>query len=381
MVTARRRSGVACSLCPVAWLVAALTLATGCAAVQSDAQGKAHALQPLRAGTGTALQLQMHSKAIEGSLAGDSPLRDVSVYLPPSYGHTSRRRYPVLYMLHGSGGTHLSYFQEGASTHIPSIADRTLQKGVSREMIIVAPNGNTLFGGSNFSSGATTGDFETFVARELVEFIDANFRTIPQREARGLAGHSMGGYGTLRIGMKHPDVYSAIYVLSSCCIGAASNLSTDAAVIAKFEDWYRNATAMPTSGQQIPSAIRTSVQAAVAWAPNPKRPPLYFDIPFQSGAPIKAVVDRMTANRPLAMVDQYIGNLRKLVIAFDVGDRDFNIAANLAELDRILAAYQVPHSFEIYSGDHNDRIPERFESKVMPFFSQHFARLPDERQR
>lgn len=353
-----------------AWLViGALSVSTACAETRHRPPGD---------DAGTTVQLQVYSKAIEGSSAGDSPTREVSVYLPPSYDSAHRRRYPVLYLLHGGGGTHLTYFREGAGTHIPTIADRTLHAGTSREMIIVSPNGNSVYGGSNYSSGAATGDFETFVAHELVEFIDRNFRTIARREARGLSGHSMGGYGTLRIGMKHPEVYSAIYVMSSCCISPTSNLTTDPTQIAQFENWYNTAIATPTSASEIPAGVpRSNVQAAAAWAPNPQRPPLYFDIPFRDGQQVREVVDRMTSNRPLAMVDQYIDQLRKLDIAFDVGDQDTNIAANLTELDRVLTAYQVPHAFEIYQGNHGNRIPERVEMKVLPFFSQRLEKARD----
>jgi S-formylglutathione hydrolase FrmB len=64
----------------------------------------------------------------------------------------------------------------------------------------------TLHNGSMYSSSVTTGDFELFIARDLVAYVDAHYRTIPERQNRGLVGHSMGGYGATRIGMKHSDV-------------------------------------------------------------------------------------------------------------------------------------------------------------------------------
>ncbi|GAA3626084.1 alpha/beta hydrolase family protein [Nonomuraea rosea] len=319
---------------------------------------------------GTVVRAKVHAKTLEGNLEGDSPDRDVSIYLPPGYKSDRQRRYPVLYMLHGFTETDLSYFGSGAATHIPTLADRTLQAGMSREMIIVTPNAMTVFGGSNYSSGATTGDWESFVAQELVSYIDARFRTIRRPEARGLAGHSMGGYGAMRIGMKHPDVFSALYILSSCCISPTSNIPDTPEEIAAFEAF----TTRPGHYSQIPSSIRTAVAATASWAPNPKNPPLYYDSPFKNGEPQASVLARMTANRPLAMVDQYIGSLKKQDIAFDVGDQDTNIAANLTEFDRILNSYGVPHTFEVYSGNHTNRIPERFETKLLPFFSEHLMR-------
>lgn len=321
-------------------------------------------------GKGTVLRVRVHGTSLEGNLEGDSPDREVSVYLPPGYKSDSQRRYPVLYMLHGFTETDLSYFATDARTNIPVSADRTLDAGTSRQMIIVTPNAMTVYGGSNYSSGATTGDWEAFVSHDLVSYVDRHFRTIPRAAARGLAGHSMGGYGTLRIGMKHPDVFSALYVLSACCISRTSNIPDTPEEMAEFEAF----TERPEDYTQIPSGIRTAVAAAASWAPDPAKPPLYYDSPVKNGELQESVIARMTANRPLAMIDQYIGNLRRQRIAFDVGDQDTNIAANLTELDRVLTTYRVPHTFEVYEGNHTNRIPERFEKEVLPFFSAHLQR-------
>ncbi len=319
---------------------------------------------------GAVLRLRVHAKSLEGNLGGDSADRDVSVYLPPSYKTNPHRRYPVLYMLHGFTNTDLNYFGEGASTHIPTIADRTVGSGTAREMIIVTPNAMTVYGGSNYSSGATTGDWETFISRELVSYVDRRFRTIPKAKARGLAGHSMGGYGAMRIGMRHPETFSSLYILSSCCISPMSNIPDTPEEMAAFEAF----TERPDDYTQVPANIRTAVAAAASWAPNPANPPLYYDSPVKNGELQASVFARMTANRPLAMVDQYINNLRKQHIAFDVGNEDTNIAANLTEFDRILTSYDVPHTFEVYQGNHGNRIPERFEQEVLPFFSEHLLR-------
>ncbi|MBD0843965.1 esterase [Streptomyces sp. TRM68416] len=318
---------------------------------------------------GTVLRLHVHAKSLEGNLEGDSPDRDVSVYLPPSYNSDPHRRYPVLYMLHAFTNTDLSYFGDGVSTHIPTIADRAIGAGTAREMIIVTPNAMTVYGGSNYSSGATTGDWETFVSQELVSYVDRRFRTVPKAKARGLAGHSMGGYGAMRIGMKHPEVFSSLYILSSCCISPTSNIPDTPEEMAAFEAFQER----PEDYTEVPQSIRTAVAAAAAWAPNPDNPPLYYDSPVKNGELQESVIARMTTNRPLAMVDQYINNLRKQPIAFDVGDQDTNIRANLTEFDRILTSYDVPHTFEVYQGNHGNRIPQRFEEEVLPLFSEHLT--------
>ncbi|GAB3161922.1 alpha/beta hydrolase family protein [Myceligenerans halotolerans] len=368
-LSARRRLALAAAV--------SLLVCTGIAAAPAAESAPPPTGSHGKPDTGTVLRVKVHSKALTGNLEGDSPNRDVSIYLPPGYRPNGATRYPVLYMLHGFTQTDLSYFAPDASTNIPASADRTLADGTSEKMIIVTPNAMTVHGGSNYSSGVTTGDWETFISDELVAYVDSHYRTIRDRKARGIAGHSMGGYGALRIGMRHPDVFSSLYVLSSCCIDQNSNIPDTPEEIAAIQDYTAHPENYPDGP---PSNIRTAVAAAAAWAPNPAKPPLYFDSPFVDDELDPQVFARMTANRPLAMVDQYIGTLRKQNIAFDVGNADRNIAANLTRLDATLTAYGVEHTFEVYEGNHGNRIPERFETEVLPYFSDVLQRADRHRR-
>ena len=159
--------------------------------------------------------IKVHGKSLEGNLLGDSPDRDVFVYLPPSYQTSRNRRYPVVYLLHGYG---LNAERYVAAFGIPDKADKDVAAGTAKEMILVNPDAFNKYNGSMYSSSPTNGDWETFITQELVAYIDSHYRTLATRESRGLAGHSMGGYGTLRLAMKYPEVYSSIYAMSSCCL-------------------------------------------------------------------------------------------------------------------------------------------------------------------
>ena len=117
----------------------------------------------------------------------------------------------------------------------------------------------------------------------------------------------------------------------------------------------------------------TMLAEAAAWSPNPKNPPFFFDLPVKDGKVQPAVAARWVANAPLAIIDQYVSNLRKLhAIAIDVGDKDGLLASN-QELSRILAQYDLKNTFEIYDGDHTNHIALRVETKVIPFFSQNLT--------
>ena len=160
--------------------------------------------------------IKVHGTALEGNLEGDAVDRDVIVFLPPSYQKDKKRRYPVIYALHGYS---IGAEQWAREIHVPETVEGAFAKG-AQELIVVLPDSKTIYNGSMYSSSVTTGDFENYIARDVVAYIDVHYRTIPQRTSRGLAGHSMGGYGASRIGMKHPDVFGALYILSPCCMSS-----------------------------------------------------------------------------------------------------------------------------------------------------------------
>src|SRR5271168_2568427 len=160
--------------------------------------------------------IKIHGPSLEGNLEGEVVDRDAIVFLPPSYEKDKKRRYPVVYALHGYS---IGAEQWSHEIHVPQTIEGAFAKG-SREMIAVLPDSKTIYNGSMYSSSATTGDFENYIARDVVSYIDAHYRTIPDRQSRGLDGHSMGGYGASRIGMKHPEVFGALYIMSPCCMSA-----------------------------------------------------------------------------------------------------------------------------------------------------------------
>src|SRR4051794_18162265 len=160
--------------------------------------------------------IKIHGAALEGNLEGDAVDREVFVFLPPSYANDKSRRFPVVYALHGYS---IGAEQWSHEIHVPQTIEGAFAQG-AKEMIVVLPDSKTIYNGSMYSSSMTTGDFENFVAHDVVAYMDAHYRTLPKRESRGLVGHSMGGYGASRIGMKHPDVFGSLYIMSPCCLSA-----------------------------------------------------------------------------------------------------------------------------------------------------------------
>jgi enterochelin esterase-like enzyme len=315
--------------------------------------------------------IKIHGAALEGNLEGDAVDRDVIVFLPPSYEREKHRRYPVVYALHGF---FIGAEQWTHEIHVPQTIEGAFAQG-AKEMIVVLPDSKTIYNGSMYSSSVTTGDFENYIAHDVVAYIDAHYRTIPERTSRGLVGHSMGGYGASRIGMKHADVFGALYIMSPCCMspmggggpGPADRMKEMA--IAN-EKKIAAATSPADAAAALPGFGVAQLATAAAWAPNPKNPPLYLDLPTKDGVPVPEVAAKMTANAPLVFVHQYIGNLKQYrAIAMDAGDQD-GLRFDATKLHEIMDNYGIANSFEIYPGTHTSAVADRFQNHVMPFFSK-----------
>jgi len=306
-------------------------------------------------------RIKVHGKSLEGNLEGDSADRDVFVYLPPSYQSEPNRRYPVVYTLHGYG-LHAEQWVGFANF---GALEKDVAAGTAKEMILVSADAFSLQNGSFYSNSAATGDWDTFLAVELVGYIDGHYRTLANRASRGLMGHSMGGYGTFRLGMKHPEVYSSIFAMSACCMletGEVTPAMTQLEAVKTKED-----AAKVGFNQKSPLA------RAAAWSANPKNGPLFIDLPVKDGKAQPLVQAKWMANSLLVMLEQYAPNLKKMkAIRMNAGTQEPLLQPN-RDMDQALTAAGVTHTFEIFEGDHNGQVGVNFETKVLPFFSSQLS--------
>ena len=179
----------------------------------------------------------------------------------------------------------------------------------------------------------------------------------------------MGGYATLRLAMKYPEIYSSFYAMSSCCL--MNNPATTPASTNPPQGQAGQSQNGQT-GRRNPFANLRPAMAA-AWSPDPTNPPKFFDVPVEDGKVNEQIAAKWIANSPLAFVDQYVSNLKKYrAIRMDVGDQD-NLAAANKQMDEALTRLGVVHTFEVYEGTHGNRVKERFETKLLPFFSENLT--------
>ena len=303
---------------------------------------------------------KVHGASLQSNLEGNNPDREALVVLPPSYGTSKTRRYPVVYYLHGFAIDGRNFYN---FMHVPEAVAHSAGRGA--EFIVVVPDTLTKMGGSMYSSSATTGDFQAFVAKDLVAYVDSHYRTIANRAGRGLAGHSMGGYGTWTIGMRFPEVFAGLYAQSACCVSPRTETVESAQKMASVP--YEKA---PTAD----FGTRAGLASMVAWSPNPQNPPYFADFPIKDGAIDPLVIAKWANNSPLAMVASHVGALKSFTaIGADVGTKDFLIADDTAIHDE-LARFGIKHDWATYDGDHVNHIAQRFDEVVLPFFAQHLTK-------
>ena len=329
--------------------------------------------EPLLAQGGVTHVDTVSAPSLRGNLIGDPDRREVTVYLPPSYSKRPAKRYPVVYLLHGFAADHRA-FMKGAyqNLNVRISMDSLIKAGATREMIVVTPNARDFFDGSFYANSVVTGNWEDFIVRDLVGYMDRKYRTVRSRTGRGITGHSMGGFGALRVGMRHPEIFSAIYALSPCCMTTA-----------EFNDaWtqraWRIAAGLTSRDEYTKAGFWPNLfyaQAAMH-SPDKDHPPFFARLPYRltgDSLVFDTTVARKWRETPLYMAPSYTRNLKRIAIAFDAGDKDGlrDIPPNVQRLDSMLTALGIPHTSEVYDGDHGNRIRERLESKAFPFFSRH----------
>lgn len=321
---------------------------------------------------GTVEVVSIHSNALAGNLTGDPAEQSFRIYLPASY-RVSNRRYAVVFLLHGIGDTSevwLNYF------HVPELLDQLIARGTIAEMIVVMPNAKNRFWGSFYANSPVTGNWEDFIAQELVVRVDHDFRTIGTPASRAVVGHSMGGFGAIRLAMHRPDVFPVVYAMSPCCLDAIEDTG-----YANADAWrqffalksYDDADRALREGAWL-GAVSLGLLSAI----DPDlTAPLHVKIPVvQNGNDILPKEPAWSEYRdkfPLQQIAKYRDNLRRLrALAIDYGlqDQFAHIPPATSAFSKALNDAHVPHVLETYDGDHRQMITERLGTTVLPFISR-----------
>ena len=328
---------------------------------QSEARGATPAARP-RAAPGRVVMEHVESAVLRRNRAGDPHVRGVPVYLPPSYDGDASRRYPVTYVLTGFMGRGRMLLNDaGWSPAIDDRMDALIAREAMDEMILVMPDCFTRYGGSQYLNSSATGRYEDHLVQELVPYIDARYRTFADRRHRGVMGKSSGGYGTMVLGMRHPDVFGAI----ACHSGDLY-----------FDYAYRGDVPKFCAAVQRHGGVRAWLEAfeaklqkqhddftvlnilgmAAAYSPNPGAEPFGIDLPcdLETGAFRDDVWRRWLEHDPLTLLERHAESLRSLLLLYmDCGVRDeWQLHLGARMFTSRLAQLGIPHEYEEFDDGH-----------------------------
>jgi predicted alpha/beta superfamily hydrolase len=333
---------------------------------------------------GKLIRREFTAASLQNNKAGEDPLRQLTVYLPPDY-EKGTQHYPVIYVLHGYGGT--DSVMMSVWINFKKLLDEAIKTGKMRPMIVVAPNSNTKLQGSFYTNSSVTGNWADYIGKDVVQYMDKNFRTIPHRKSRGLCGHSMGGNGALKLGMLFADTFSAVYAMSPAVLDWHSDFtlrSKGFKRISKLNNEEAIVKALFESDQTGDfDAFFAAALTAMArvYSPNTSKKELLADFPVtyvgDSAVYHPELISKWEEQFPFHMIDHYLPQLRSLTaLKIDWGrNEEFpHIPFTSLQFSKKLEAYRIKHFAEEYIGDHGNMLggfEGRIFNELLPFFDKY----------
>jgi len=281
------------------------------------------------------------SRVLKNNPLKDPYRRELLIYFPPSYGKTNKR-YPVTYLISGfTGYGKMSMNISPYSENIQQRLDRLIKTKKIEEMIVVMPDCFTKYGGSQYVNSSATGKYEDYLIKEIIPYMDKNFRTNPKAGARSIIGKSSGGYGAMWLAMRHPGVFGLMVTHSGdsafeyCYMKDFPDFIVQIQKYGKGHDAVRKFINNQINyNQPKPKEfhnILNIIGMSSCYSPNPKRKEYNFDLPFDihTGELIPSIWKKWLKYDPVRLVSKYKNNLKKLRLIFiDCGTKDeFNLQA------------------------------------------------------
>jgi S-formylglutathione hydrolase FrmB len=306
------------------------------------------------------------SQFLARNMLGDSGERDLFVYVPPGY-EESDRRYATAYLLHAFGQSAQSVVSPATDGErwrppIEDVLDPVFGRMGIPPMIVVIPDGNCRWGCGQWVDSPVSGHFGSYVAKDVVAFVDSAYRTIANAGSRGVFGFSSGGMGAWNIVSQNPDVFAAMAVLSA---DTFLDMTHKVFPYKYFNNIWPEAPNGPVEGDDW--AMMTYAYAA-AYSPNPDNPPFFVDLPvaWPSGEVIQDVWDRWLSCDPVENYRDRLDSLRRLSgILLDAGVRDnYELQWGHRVLSHRLTEAGIAHKMTENPGNHGGRAEERLQAAL-----------------
>jgi len=308
---------------------------------------------------GTVVVKTIESEVLKNNKPNDPNERELYVYLPPDYEKDSTKHYPAVYVLTGFTGRGKMLLNDHAFT--PTLAermDKLIAENKIQPMIVAMPDCFTYYGGSQYTNSTATGRYEDYLIEEIVPRVDANFRTIADRDSRAVVGKSSGGYGALIHAMRHADTFGLAASHSGDCY-------FDYCYLPDFPKAFRAIKGDPKKflekfwgeekkGKGDFDAFNI-IGMSACYSPD-ENEPLGFSLPFdlQTGEIIREVFERWFEHDPIRLVEKHADALRSLKLLFiDAGTRDewfLDIGAKV--LINRLKQHNIAHIHEEFDDGH-----------------------------
>lgn len=321
--------------------------------------------------SGTVVHVRFLASSIAGNPAGETAMRRITIYLPPGYNQT-KQHYPVIYFLHGFNGEDSSTMED---LEINKLLDTAIASKHIRPMIFVLPNSLTKYGGSFYTNSSLTGKWADYIARDVVEYVDKHYRTLANRDGRGISGASMGGNGALKMGMLYPHVFSSVYATTPATLNWSDGINTNIEAFKTISQAKNDSDIFNSPGALL------MVDLGRAYSPNLNKPPFYVDMPAyyigDSLAIDTITVNKWTLNFATNMIESHLSALRSLkAIKIDWGRNDAgrHVPVTCLAFSKKLEWYGINHFAEEYLGghaEHLDGTEGRIYTEILPFFDAH----------
>lgn len=319
------------------------------------------------------------SACLKNNPLNDPHVRDIPIYLPPGYDE-SDASYPVIYLITGFTGWGMRLLNLDAFDEtIVERLNRLIGSGEMKPAIVVMPDCFTWYGGSQYLDSPATGQYETHLIKELIPFIDEKYRTKAEPSQRAVVGKSSGGYGSLVLGMRHPDVFGVVACQSGDMCFEYGYMPDFPVAMIQIEkhggvhEFVKAFYQMKKRGHNEFMTLNTIAMAA-CYSPNEDVKPHLFDLPFdeKTGELRQDVWQRWLKWDPLRMADEHEDALRQLNIFVDCGIKDeFRLYAGARMFSAKLKVKGIDHVYEEFEDGHMS-ISYRYD-RSLPWITERFA--------
>jgi S-formylglutathione hydrolase FrmB len=347
---------------------------------------------------GRLVERVVEGRSLGHNLLDETQDRRVLIYLPPGYDKNRHRRYPVVYLLSGMGGDHRNFTSDGTPNRLgvmrsPQVhvgldmkatADALIASGEIPEAILVGVSGVNSYANHWFACSTVIGDYRSWVATDITQFIDHHYRTARDRNHRAILGHSSGGFGALSLAIEYEQTFGAVGVLSPAANDFEATLP--GAALPRLIDLFflaNPASVGPPIATPVDGPIRPADFAALwgttpgggnfttnviyslaaAFSPNPKKPPFFVDFPFTYPGKVidPTVFNRWIDEDLVSQIDAAPGNLARTPVYLGRGLGPTVLHPEVGDIPWLrdaLIAHGVVHTFDEVPGDHFTAMPQ-----------------------